>query len=171
MPNFSYELQAAIPALQRYARSLYYQPEKADDLVQDCLERALNKKHLWRAQPESSLRPWLFKLQYNLYINQIKKLSNQPPMIMETDHLHHHLDPEKSTVLMDDINTYLQHLPEGQRQVLLLVTIGGFTYEEVSTIMSIPLGTVMSRLSRARKRLQLLINGEPTTRPKLRSVK
>ena len=171
MPNFSYELQAAIPALQRYARSLYYQPEKADDLVQDCLERALNKKHLWRAQPGSSLRSWLFKLQYNLYINRIKKLSNQPPMIMETDHLHHHLNPEKSTVLMGDINTYLQHLPEDQRQVLLLVTIEGFTYEEVSRIMSIPLGTVMSRLSRARKRLQLLINDEPITRPKLRSVK
>jgi len=170
MPEFTKELEHCIPALRRYACSLLYKQDEADDLVQDCLERALKKKSLW--QPGTSLRAWLFTMQHNLYVNQLKRLGRQPQMTAETEKLKHNLEPHKSEVLIHDIDFCLRQLPADQRQVLLLVVVEGFTYKEVSNIMEIPLGTVMSRLSRARKALQTLMNGEAIpSQPVLRSVK
>lgn len=170
MSDFLNELEQCIPALRRYAYSLLYKQDDADDLVQDCLERAIKKETLW--QQGTSLRAWLFTMQHNLYINQLKKLGRQPLMTAETEQLTHQLEPHKSDVLIRDIDSCMQQLPENQRQVLLLVTIEGFSYKEVGRIVDIPLGTVMSRLSRARKTLQLLMNGEVApTQPVLRSIK
>ena len=170
MPEFLTELEQCIPALRRYAFSLFHQQENADDLVQDCLERAIKKQSLW--QQGSSLRAWLFTMQHNLYINQLRSKGRQPQMTTEIEILTHQSEPHKTEVLMRDINSCIQQLPEEQRQVLLLVSVEGFTYKEVGEIMNIPLGTVMSRLSRARKTLQILMSGESTTsQPKLRSVK
>ena len=172
MPHFLNELEQCIPALRRYAYTLYYQQDQADDLVQDCLERAIKKKLLW--QQGTSLRAWLFTMQHNLYVNQLKRLGRQPQMITETEQLTHALEPHKSDALIHDIDFCMQQLPEDQRQILLLVSVEGFSYKEVGEIVGIPLGTVMSRLSRARKALQSLMNGE--TKPSssqtvLRSVK
>jgi RNA polymerase sigma-70 factor (ECF subfamily) len=170
MPEFIVELEQCIPALRRYAYSLLYQQDQADDLVQDCLERAINKKQLW--QPGTSLRAWLFTMQHNLYINQLKKLGRQPQMTAEIEQLTHELEPHKSDILIHDIDFCMQQLPEEQRQVLLLVSVEGFSYKEISKILAIPLGTVMSRLSRARKALQALMNGETNiSQTVLRSVK
>ena len=170
MSEFLIELEQCIPALRRYAFSLFHQQEEADDLVQDCLERAIKKQSLW--QQGSSLRAWLFTMQHNLYINQLRSKGRQPPMTFETDTLSNQLEPHQSEVLMRDINFCIQQLPEDQRQVLLFVTVEGFTYKEVGEIMNIPLGTVMSRLSRARKTLHTLMNGETIpSQPALRSVK
>lgn len=170
MPEFIRELEHCIPALRRYAYSLFYKQDEADDLVQDCLERALKKQNLW--QPGSSLRAWLFTMQHNLYINQLKKLNRQPQMTAKIEELQHNLEPHKTDVLVHDIELCMQQLPDDQRQVLLLVTVEGFSYKEVGKIMNIPLGTVMSRLSRARKTLQALMNGETIpSKPELRSVK
>lgn len=167
MPEFSVQLEHCIPALRRYAFTLFYRQEEADDLVQDCLERALLKQALW--QPNSSLRAWLFTIQHNLYVNQLKSKARKPELVYDTDSLVHLLEPHQSDVLMRDIDYCLRQLPDDQRQVLLLVTIEGFRYKEVGEIMSIPLGTVMSRLSRARSALHDLMNG--TTQPILREVK
>lgn len=170
MPEFITELEQCIPSLRRYAFSLFYQQDEADDLVQDCLERALKKQSLW--QQGSSLRAWLFTMQHNLYVNQLKKLGRQPQMNPDIEDLNHDLEPHKSEVLMSDLNYCLQQLPDDQRQVLLLVSVEGFTYKEVAKIMDVPLGTVMSRLSRARKTLQALMNGEvKPSQPVLRSIK
>ena len=171
MSEFLTELEQCIPALRRYASSLMFQQNEADDLVQDCLERALNKEHLW--QPNTSLRAWLFTMQHNLYVNQLKRLARQPSMTAEADQpLVHPVEPEKTDVLICDINTCLQQLPDNQKQVLLLVAVEGFSYKEVGEIMEIPLGTVMSRLSRARKALQALMNGENLpSQPALRCIK
>ena len=160
MSKFLLELEECIPALRRYAFSLFHQQEEADDLVQDCLERALKKQSLW--QQGSSLRAWLFTMQHNLYINQLRSKGRQPQMTFEIETLTHNQKPQQGEVLMRDINFCIQQLPEDQRQVLLLVTVEGFTYKEVGKIMNIPLGTVMSRLSRARKALQLLMDGSAT---------
>jgi len=169
MPEFLIELEQCIPALRRYAFSLFHQQEEADDLVQDCLERALNKQSLW--QQGSSLRAWLFTMQHNLYINKLRSENRKPQMISETDLLTHKLEPSQTEILMNDITFCMQQLPEDQREVLLLVTVEGFTYKEVGKIMNIPVGTVMSRLSRARKLLQNLMNGSKPVTPILRSVK
>ncbi len=170
MSYFLNELEQCIPALRRYAYSLLYKQEEADDLVQDCLERAIKKQDLW--QKGTSLRAWLFTMQHNLYINQLRKLSRQPLMTEETEQLTHNHEPNKSDVLIRDIDFCMRQLPEDQRQVLLLVTIQGFSYKEVGKIINAPLGTVMSRLSRARKTLQALMNGDKSpTKPVLRSVK
>jgi len=171
MSEFTKELEQCIPALRRYAHSLLYKQEEADDLVQDCLERAIKKQALW--QQGTSLRAWLFTMQHNLYINQLRKLGRQPLMIEETEQLAHNHEPHKSEVLIRDINYCIQQLPDDQRQVLLLVTVQGFSYKEVSEIVDAPLGTIMSRLSRARKNLQALMNGEAITtqKPVSRSVK
>lgn len=170
MSEFITELEQCIPSLRRYAFSLFYQQDEADDLVQDCLERALKKQALWR--PGSSLRAWLFTMQHNLYVNQLKKLGRQPLMQSETEDLTHNLEPHKSEVLMRDLDYCLRQLPDDQHQVLLLVTVEGFTYKEVAKIMDVPLGTVMSRLSRARKTLQELMNGgTKSSQPVLRSIK
>lgn len=170
MSEFLIELEQCIPALRRYAFSLFHQQEEADDLVQDCLERAIKKQSLWKQG--SSLRAWLFTMQHNLYINQLKKRGRQPLMTEETEQLTHSLEPHKSDVLIRDIEFCMRQLPDEQRQVLLLVTVQGFSYKEVGRIIDVPVGTVMSRLSRARKILQALMSGEITpTHPVLRSVK
>ncbi|MCK5811241.1 MAG: RNA polymerase sigma factor [Cocleimonas sp.] len=170
MSLFLIELEHSIPALRRYAYSLVYKQEDADDLVQDCLERAIKKQSLW--QQGTSLRAWLFTMQHNLYINQLKKRSRQPPMSAEIEPLKHSLEPHKSAILIHDIDVCLRQLPDDQRQVLLLITVEGFAYKEAAKIMDIPLGTVMSRLSRARKSLQALMNGETIhSRPVLRRIK
>jgi len=170
MSDFLIELEQCIPALRRYAHSLLHQQEEADDLVQDCLERALKKQSLWKQG--SSLRAWLFTMQHNLFINKLRSKGRQPQMTVETESLTHQLEPDQSDVLIHDINFCIQQLPEEQQQVLLLVTVEGFTYKQVGNIMNIPLGTVMSRLSRARKTLQKLMYGETKpSQPVLRSVK
>ncbi len=170
MANFLNELEQCIPSLRRYAYTLFYKQNEADDLVQDCLERAIRKQALW--QEGTSLQAWLFTMQRNLYINQLKKLGRQPLMIEETEQLTHNLEPHKSDVLIRDMDFCMRQLPEDQRQVLLLVSVQGFSYKEVGQVIDTPIGIVMSRLSRARKTLQLLMNGETTpTQPVLRSVK
>jgi len=170
MSTFLTELENCIPALRRYAFTLYYQQEDADDLVQDCLERALKKQSLW--QETSSLRAWLFTIQHNLYVNKLRCNDRQPQMTADIETLTHPLDPSKRDILIHNIDFCIQQLPENQKQVLLLITVEGFSYKEVEKIMNIPLGTVMSRLSRARKTLQALINGETNpSQPVLRSVK
>lgn len=161
MPEFIIELEHCIPALRRYAFTLFHKQDEADDLVQDCLERALQKQDLW--QKESSLRAWLFTMQHNIFINQLKSKARKPELVSSTETLTDIIEPNQPNVTMRDIHYCMQQLPEDQREVLLLVTVEGFSYKEVGKIVDIPLGTVMSRLSRARKALQKLMNGEVKT--------
>lgn len=167
MTKFINELEYCIPALRRYAFTLLHQKEEADDLVQDCLERAIRKQDLWKK--DTSLRAWLFTMQHNLFINQLKRNSRKLQLVSSDEELVNCQDNDQPNVLMRDIHYCMQQLSEDQREVLLLVTVEGFSYKEVAKIVGIPLGTVMSRLSRAREMLQKLINGEVET--VLREVK
>ncbi|MDP2708420.1 MAG: RNA polymerase sigma factor [Burkholderiales bacterium] len=145
-----------IPRLRRYARALTGERARADDLVQDTLERALIKLHLW--QPGSDLRAWLFTLMHNVFINQLRAQSGR--LTADDEAAEVAVRPTQTDWLeVRDLQAALLRLPEEQRAVLLLVGLEQMTYEESAGVLGIPIGTVMSRLSRARERLRGLLAG------------
>ena len=170
MPQYTEQVTQYIPHLRRYARALMGSDIlAADDLVQDCLERALSRMHLWRRG--SDLRAWLFTIMHNLYANHIRKLSTSPQFV--------ELEPDKNAMSdnssaeqeleIRDIQQAISTLAPDQREVLLLVTLEGLQYREVATILGMPEGTVMSKLSRARDKLRTIMQLEKPNR--LRRVK
>jgi RNA polymerase sigma-70 factor (ECF subfamily) len=151
------ELIQHIPRLRRYARALARDPARADDLVQDTLERALAKLDLWR--PDSDLRAWLFTLMHNLFVNQTRSSSSHT--LCELDEA---VDVPVSggqaeALAVRDIHAALVKLPPEQREVMLLVGLEQFAYADAARILGVPVGTVMSRLSRARERMRQLLEG------------
>ncbi|MES2509805.1 MAG: RNA polymerase sigma factor [Pseudomonadota bacterium] len=148
-----------IPSLRRYARSLTGDAWMADDLVQDTLERACSKWRLWTAG--SDLRAWLFTLMHNVFVNQVRSAVRQASAgaTVNVDDVEHELVATDSGQAQGmDLQRCLLRLPEDQRVVLLLVSLEDLSYEEVAKITSVPVGTVMSRLSRARSRLRELMD-------------
>jgi len=147
-----------IPRLRRYARALTGERAHADDLVQDTLERALIKLHLW--QPGSDLRAWLFTLMHNVFINQLRARPARFIAELDDEAEQVAVRPTQTDWLeVRDLQAALLRLPEEQREVLLLVGLEQMTYEETAGVLGIPVGTVMSRLSRARERLRGLLAG------------
>jgi RNA polymerase sigma factor (sigma-70 family) len=160
MQDDSASLTACIPRLRRYARALLGDRACADDLVQDTMERGWHKLASWRRG--SDMRAWLFSIMHNLHIDQ----QRQPklPTVALSDELHAPLSTPGTSgsdrLEIRDMQAALQMLPAEQREVLLLVALEEMTYEEVAAVLDIPPGTVMSRLSRARERLRLLMLGQ-----------
>ena len=149
------EINAHIPRLRRYARALTGDSHRADDLVQDTLERALSKFHLWRRG--SDLRAWMFAIMHNIFVNQLKRqreLALDPAAEAALQD-----QPRSDPLEMRDLDAALRRLPAEQREVLLLVGLEQLSYAEASRALGVPIGTVMSRLSRARERLQGLMSG------------
>jgi RNA polymerase sigma factor (sigma-70 family) len=147
-----------IPGLRRYARALNADAWAADDLVQDTLERACSKWRLWLVG--SDLRAWLFTLMHNIHANHVRRAVRQARegSVVDLDDLSETLAAPQSTPDAGiDLQRCLMRLPEDQRAVLLLVTLEDMSYTEVARILSVPVGTVMSRLSRARSRLRVLL--------------
>ncbi len=167
MKKFESELVEQIPRLRRYARALTGTTHGADDLVQDTLERALQKQQLWHRG--SRLRPWLFTIMHNLFINQVRRTSSQPVTQDLDENIRDNGSSPESQWSFQHLQTSIATLPDEQKQVFLLVSLEGFAYEEVAKIMDIPVGTVMSRLSRARDRLRQLLSEQQQTR--LRRIK
>ncbi|MEI8028360.1 MAG: sigma-70 family RNA polymerase sigma factor [Comamonadaceae bacterium] len=147
-----------IPALRRYARALTGDAWDADDLVQDTLERACSKWRLWTAG--SNLRAWLFSVMHNLFINRVRRAARQAAYgTVDIEDIAHQLvatDGEFGIAM--DLQRCLLRLPQDQRTVLLLVSMEDMSYAEVAKITGVPVGTVMSRLSRGRTRLQELMD-------------
>lgn len=157
MNNF--ELTEHIPSLRRYARVLTGDAWMADDLVQDTLERACSKWRLWLAG--SDLRAWLFTLMHNLYVNQVRRSMRQAAAgttVNVDDVAHELVAPASEAADSLDLQSCLLRLPQDQRVVLLLVSLEDLSYAEVAKITGVPVGTVMSRLSRARSRLRELMD-------------
>lgn len=157
-----------IPRLRRYARALTGDRAQADDLVQECLTRAWEKLSLWRRG--SDLRAWLFTILHNIFINELRRTKRRPELLdFDEESLE---SPCRATqedgLAMRDLETALYNLPFDQRAVLLLVALEELSYEQAAKALDIPVGTVMSRLARARERLRLQLNGEG---PALRRVK
>ena len=147
-----------IPALRRYARVLTGDTWAADDLVQDTLERACSKWRLWSAG--SNLRAWLFTVMHNLFANQMRRATRQGRgSTVDIDDVAHELvAPDANLAQALDLQRCLLRLPQDQRAVLLLVSLEDMSYAEVAQITGVPIGTVMSRLSRARSRLQAMLD-------------
>lgn len=153
------DLIAQIPGLRRYARALTGNAWAADDLVQDTLERACSKWRLWVVG--SDLRAWLFTLMHNCFVNDSRRAirRQQAGTAVDIDDVAHELRaPDDAMALGLDLQRCLLALPEEQRTVLLLVSLEDMRYEDVARITGTPVGTVMSRLSRARSRLQQLLD-------------
>ena len=152
------EIAAHIPRLRRYARALAGDSYRADDLVQDTLERALAKFYLWRHG--SDLRAWLFTIMHNVFINQLKVRRE----LALDDAVQEGLQsaPQSDPLELRDLDAALRQLPMEQREVLLLVGLEQLSYAEVSKTLGIPVGTVMSRLSRGRERLRAVMSGSAT---------
>ncbi|MDP9600843.1 sigma-70 family RNA polymerase sigma factor [Variovorax sp. NFACC27] len=162
-----------IPSLRRYARALTGNAWAADDLVQDTLERACSKWRLWVVG--SDLRAWLFTVMHNIFASQVRR-TPPPHAVVPLDEVVQEVqgmaDSSRDQSTGIDLQRCLMQLPEEQRAVLLLVTLEDLSYAEVARVLGVPVGTVMSRLSRARVRLQELMDGaSPAVRPGLRRLK
>lgn len=149
-----------IPNLRRYARALVGDRDGADDLVQDTLERAVRKFHLWRP---GDLRAWLFSIMHNVFINQLKarKITSD----VEIDDTFAAPVPGATRADVLDLQRALGTLAPEQREVVLLIALEDMSYSDVSRALGIPMGTVMSRLSRGRERLRKVMNGEAERSP------
>lgn len=158
MEDFGSQVAQYIPRLRRYARALTGERVAADDLVQDTLERAWNKLHLWR--PGSDLRAWLFTIMHNVFINQVRGRAGEQLVSLDDEAMDL---PDRGLpadpLEIRDIDAALRKLPDEQREVLLFVGLEQLSYEETAQALGIPIGTVMSRLSRARARLRRVMAG------------
>jgi RNA polymerase sigma-70 factor (ECF subfamily) len=151
-----------IPDLRRYARTLTADAWAADDLVQDTLERACKGWQLWTAG--SALRAWLFTVMHNLFVDGARRALRQQHHRVDVDDVADELvAPARTPEHAMDLQRCLLRLPPEQREVLLLVTVQDLGYGEVARITGVPIGTVMSRLSRARSRLRELMDGRQAT--------
>jgi RNA polymerase sigma-70 factor, ECF subfamily len=165
------DLVAAIPRLRRYARVLTGEATRADDLVQDTLARAWEKRALWQAGTD--LRAWLFTIMHNVFVNQ-RAMARRDARTVSLD------DDENGSAawqvpvpaaqftrveLLETMQS-VGKLPAEQREVLILAAVEEMRYEEIATVMGIPVGTVMSRLSRAREKLRRM-TGEPSVQLKM----
>jgi RNA polymerase sigma-70 factor (ECF subfamily) len=155
-----------IPRLRRYARALAGERAAADDLVQDTLERAWSKLHLYRRGTD--LRAWLFTVMHNVHVNRLRAARPAVPLEDEMPELAQRAT-QGDALVVRDLERAVAALPEGQRQVLLLVALEDLSYEETARVLEIPIGTVMSRLARAREKVRQLMHGKGGT--KLQVVK
>jgi RNA polymerase sigma-70 factor (ECF subfamily) len=168
LSDFLDQVEACVPALRRYARALTRNADLADDLVQDCLERAISRPGLFR--PTGSLRAWLFTILLNLYRNGLRT-SRRRGWMVEFDAITEPSipAPQLGHIALAEIARAIDALPSDQREALLLVVLEGLPYQEAADILKIPLGTLMSRLGRARATLRLATGN--TAEPHLRTVK
>jgi RNA polymerase sigma-70 factor (ECF subfamily) len=153
------DLIAALPRLRRYARVLTGDLNRADDLVQDTLTRAWAKRELWREG--SDLRAWLFTIMHNVHVNQFPLRQREFSEIS--------LDADEGSVVaweipvratqsdrveLAEVFAQIGRLPDEQREVLLLAAVEEMRYQDIAKVLDVPIGTVMSRLSRAREKLR-----------------
>jgi RNA polymerase sigma-70 factor, ECF subfamily len=167
--DFLDEIESCVPALRRYARALTRSTDRADDLVQDCLERAIRKRGLFR--PTGPVQAWLFRILVNLWRNSLRSERRRGVHVAYDDMVSEPSipAPQHGRVALGEMSRALDRLPDEQRETLLLVVLEGVSYEEAASILDVPIGTIMSRLSRARSALRTLTGG--ADEPRLRSVK
>ena len=166
--NEATHLVELIPRLRRYARALAGERNAADDLVQDTLERAWSKLHLYRRGTD--LRAWLFTVMHNVYVNQRRAAR---PSVALDEEMPELAQParETDTLVLRDLDAAIRRLPPEQREVLLLVALEEMSYDEAADTLGVPIGTVMSRLSRAREKLRAMLSGLPPGGAQLKIVK
>ncbi|TCM82725.1 RNA polymerase sigma factor [Rhodovulum steppense] len=156
-----------IPRLRRYALALTRDPAAADDLVQDTLERAIRKRHLWKRR--GSLRGWLYRILYHVFLNQSARRRRRAREV-DLDAVPEPVAPgsAESGLVRRDIVSAMHDLPAEQRAAIALTAVEGLSYDEAAAALDIPVGTLRSRLSRGRERLRKTFDA---AEPQLRQVK
>ncbi|QWW67829.1 RNA polymerase sigma factor [Rhizobium sp. WYJ-E13] len=156
-------VEPMIPALRRYARGLLKDATAADDLVQDCLERVIAH---WHHRRNDDPRTWVFAILHNLAVNRLKQMSRRGehlPFEKLDESAFARQPTQEDNLMRRDIIQALEQLPEEQRSVLLLVSVEDLSYSQTAAVLAIPIGTVMSRLSRARERLRQILENPGQT--------
>jgi RNA polymerase sigma-70 factor (ECF subfamily) len=169
LSDFLDEIAAAVPSLRRYARALTRDAERADDLVQDCLERAIRKRGLF--VPTGPLKAWLYRILVNLHRNDSRHERRRGPHV-PLDALPFEPPtpaPQPGRIALAEMSRAVDMLPLDQREALLLVVLDALSYAEAAAALGIPVGTLMSRIGRARAALRQLTGH--SDEPRLRSVK
>lgn len=163
MPDDLNEIEDEIPRLRRYARYLCRDADRADELVQDCLVKAIDK--IGSFEPGTHRRAWLFTILRNQFLNDMRRSRrHQADSTLDaSDEALAVAAPQPSALMMADIRDAFLALSDGHREVLTLVAIEGMAYEEAASVLDVPVGTVRSRLSRARETLRRVL--EPDTPP------
>lgn len=164
-------MEALVPALRRFAWSLTRNADEADDLVQDCLEHALGAWH--RHHAHDKLRAWLFAILYNLHVSGRRRSARRARLLEQVALFEAEATPAggpDASVHAAQVLAQLDALPEEQRAVLLLIGVEGLGYAEAAEVLGVPVGTVMSRLSRGRERLRRMAEARPATVTPLRRV-
>ena len=169
MPETGPALSAHVESLRRYAYALAGNREEADDLVQECLTRAIAKQRPW--SQIHNTRAYLFSILHNVNVDRLSgRARSGPTVALElVENVLSSPAIQDSALRVRDLERALRLLPDDNRRVVLLVGLEGMSYREVADTLDIPVGTVMSRLSRGREQLRKLMSAEP--QQKLRMVK
>jgi RNA polymerase sigma factor (sigma-70 family) len=167
-------IEPLIPALRRYARSLMRDRSAADDLVQDCLERAISRWH--QRREDGNARTWIFTILHNLAVNRLRQSARRGahvPLDDVQDAALSRRPVQEDGLHQNDVLRAMDILPDDQRSVILLVSVEDLSYAETAKVLDLPIGTVMSRLARGREKLRQALEGELKTDngPHLRRVK
>lgn len=163
------EIESHIPALRRYAHALLRDRDGADDLVQDCLERAVARRHLLRA--DGSVRGWLFTILLNRFRDGRRRIRSRPD-IVPLDSAAEPVRPgaQEAHLALSEVHAAMGRLPEEQRAALLLVAVEGMSVTEAARALGVPEGTVASRVARARAQLRQM-TGQPSPRAQSRELR
>ena len=153
------QLLTWVPRLRRYARALVGNRDDADDLVQDTLERAWVKSAMWRGVTD--MRAWLFGIMHNLHVDGVRRPKLHTVVLDEDTPEIPVSSTQGDRLAVLDLQAALERLPVEQREIVLLIALEDLSYAEVATTLGIPIGSVMSRLSRGRERLRSLMEGRP----------
>lgn len=154
MDEVKWLIAREIPRLRRYALALTDSPAAADDLVQDCLERAIRKRHQWHRH--GSIRGWLYRILYTVFLNQDAQ-RKKAKMQVDIDEFTHVIDQparQEQELVCKDIAAAMQALPEDQRAAIALTAVEGLSYDEAAEVLGVPIGTLRSRLARGRDKLR-----------------
>jgi len=159
-----------VPHLRRYAMALLRDMDAADDLVHDCVHRALSKLHLF--QMGTNMRAWLLTIMHHLHIQQARRgrrRLDDRVLDPETEIRHAAPPDQEQGLRVRDLSRALGLLDDRHRQVILMIGLGGLSYKQAAETLDVPIGTVMSRLARGRERLRVLMSDDAA--PALRRVK
>lgn len=164
MTDFRHELVALLPRLRRFALTLTHDPHEAEDLVQAGVERALRGMASW--QPGTALDSWMYRILQNLWRDELRAHRRRAEPLDEVEEIRGEDGREVNLnqIQWAEARAALQGLPEDQRVVLTLVVLDGLSYQQAAETLEVPIGTVMSRLSRARARMAEKLGGEPAIR-------
>ncbi|MDB6086934.1 MAG: polymerase subunit sigma-70 [Gammaproteobacteria bacterium] len=157
--NVHDQLVALVPRLRRFARNLARDPHDADDVVQIALERALTNLDQWRS--DARLDSWMFKIVRNAWIDEVRsRMRRNKVFVAEVAGEEVGAEVTQPAIEMMSVQSAMARLPEDQRTAVSLVLIEGLPYKEAAEVLGIPIGTLTSRLARARSALQTSLNPE-----------